>query len=137
MSLRRVGLILNTAVLFCEYVIYMGFKALHFSEVEADEVTESGAEEVKVRWLITKDDGAEHFAMRCFEIAPRGNTPHHSHKWEHEVFILNGECLVVCGDQRKKVGPGYVTFIPPNAMHHFKNEGSGVLRFLCLVPHHE
>ena len=63
--------------------------------------------------------------------------PNHSHKWEHEAFILNGECLVVCGDQRKKVSPGYVVFIPPNVMHHFRNEGTEVLRFLCLVPHHE
>ena len=115
----------------------MGFKAIHSSEVKTDEVTESGAEGTKIRWLITKDDGAENFAMRYFEMAPGGHSPNHSHPWEHEVFILDGECLVVCGEKQKKAGPGYAVFIPPNMMHHFRNEGNGVLKFLCLVPHHE
>ena len=118
-------------------MIYLTFKALHYSKISQSEVTECGAEKTKVRWLITKDDGAAHFAMRIFEMAPGGHSPHHSHKWEHEVFILDGECSVVCGDQRRKVGPGYVVFIPPNTVHHFRNEKPEVLRFLCLVPHHK
>jgi quercetin dioxygenase-like cupin family protein len=115
----------------------MGFKTVHYSEVKADEVSESGAEGTKIRWLITKDDGAEHFAMRYFEMLPGGHSPHHSHKWEHEVFILDGECLVVCGDQKKKASAGHAILIPPNTTHHFRNEGKDTLKFLCLVPHHE
>ncbi|UCE95395.1 MAG: cupin domain-containing protein [Candidatus Bathyarchaeota archaeon] len=115
----------------------MGFKTLHFSEAEVSEVTKCGAEGTKIRWLITKEDGAAHFAMRYFEMAPKGHSPNHSHEWEHEVFILDGECLVVCGSQRIKVGPGYAVFIPPNTIHHFRNEGTKDLKFLCLVPHHE
>ena len=115
----------------------MGFKALHYSEIQAEDVKENGASGVKVRWLITKDDHAEHFAMRCFEISPGGHSPHHSHKWEHEVFILDGECSVVYGNQQKKVGQGYAVFIPSGMMHRFRNQGTEVLRFLCLVPHHK
>ncbi len=114
----------------------MEFKALHYSEVKPDEMHVSGAKGVKIRWLITKEDGADNFAMRYFEMAPEGHSPHHSHDWEHEVFILEGECSIICGDQRKKVGPGYVIFIPPDVMHQFRNEGGKVLKFLCLVPHH-
>ena len=73
----------------------MGFKAVHYSRVGAEDVTMDGAESVNVRWLISKKDGAENFAMRCFEMAPGGHSPHHSHKWEHEAFILEGECLVI------------------------------------------
>ncbi len=133
----RTGLFLNIPAFLCEYVVSMGFKAIHYSESKTAEVTECGAEETKIRWLITKDDGAEHFAMRYFEMAPGGHSPHHSHDWEHEVFILDGQCLIVCGDQRKKAGSGYAIFIPPNVVHHFRNEGKGILKFLCLVPHHE
>ncbi|UCG36920.1 MAG: cupin domain-containing protein [Candidatus Bathyarchaeota archaeon] len=115
----------------------MVFKAVHYSQIAEGEVAECGAEGTKVRWLITKDDGAENFAMRIFEMNPGGHSPHHSHKWEHEVFILSGECVVVCENERKKTGPGYAIFIPPNAMHHFRNEGSEVLKFLCLVPLHK
>lgn len=114
----------------------MGFKALHYSETKVDEMSTPGTKGVKIRWLITKEDGADNFAMRYFEITPGGHSPHHSHDWEHEVFILEGECSIICGDQRKKVGPGYVIFIPPDVMHQFKNDGSKVLRFLCLVPYH-
>jgi quercetin dioxygenase-like cupin family protein len=49
--------------------------------------------------LITKEDGAENFAMRCFEIMPGGQSAHHAHNWEHEAFVLDGQELVVCGDK--------------------------------------
>ncbi len=114
----------------------MGFKAIHYSKVKEETVTECGAEGTRIRWLITKEDGAEHFAMRYFEMAPGGHSPHHSHKWEHEVFILEGECMVILGDQKKKINTGYAVLIPSNTMHHFRNEGDKTLKFLCLVPHH-
>jgi len=115
----------------------LSFKTTHFSEVEAKDAEETGAERVKVRWLITKEDGANNFAMRYFEISPNGHSPHHSHGWEHEVFILNGKCQVTCGNEKKNVGAGYAVFIPPNMLHQFKNVGKTTLKFLCLVPHHK
>jgi len=66
------------------------FKAVHYTEVPAEDVKEDDASGVKIRWLISRRDGAENFAMRCFEIEPGGHTPRHSHDWEHEVFILKG-----------------------------------------------
>ena len=41
-----------------------------------------GAQGVKGRWLITKDIGAPNFAMRLFEIKPKGYSPLHEHPWE-------------------------------------------------------
>ena len=61
----------------------------HYTEVPAETV-EQGAEGVRIRWIISQADGAPNFAMRHFEIAPGGHTPHHAHDWEHEVFILTG-----------------------------------------------
>lgn len=117
-------------------VTEVGFKTIHYSEVKAEEVTEAGATGTRVRWLIAKGDGAEHFAMRHFEMSPGGHSPSHSHAWEHEVFILGGNCLVCCGDQKTKVSAGDAVFIPPNTLHCFRNEGKNTLTFLCLVPHH-
>ncbi|MFQ6094631.1 MAG: cupin domain-containing protein [Candidatus Bathyarchaeia archaeon] len=111
------------------------FKAVHYTEVDAEEVEEGDSKGVSVRWLITKDDGADNFAMRLFEVEPGGQTPLHSHNWEHEVFILDGQALVVSGDSERKVNRGYVVFIPPNMEHCFKNAGNGKLSFLCLVPY--
>ena len=113
----------------------LGFKAVHITEMKKDTVEEPGFREVEVRWLITKDDGAENFAMRHFEIAPRGQSAHHAHGWEHEAFILEGHGLVVCGDEKRHVGPDYFIFVPPNVPHHFENLGDESMKFLCLIPY--
>ncbi|MEM2972032.1 MAG: cupin domain-containing protein [Candidatus Bathyarchaeia archaeon] len=104
-----------------------------YHSVEAKE--EAGASKLKVRWLITKDLGAQNFAMRLFEIEPGGFSPRHTHAWEHEVFILEGEGAVYSGGEERKFKPGDVIFIPSNEEHQFKNTGIKTVKFLCLVPY--
>lgn len=108
-------------------------KVFTFSDVEAKEADE-GASKLKVRWLITKEMGAPNFAMRLFEMEPNGNSPLHMHPWEHEVFILEGEGIVVAKDGEKKIKAGSVIFIAPNELHQIKNNSKKILKFLCLVP---
>jgi len=115
--------------------VVLGFKAVHYSRVSVDQVEEAGAEGLNVRWLITKDDGANNFAMRFFEVARGGHTPRHSHNWEHEVYVLEGNGVVFCEGVEKKIEPGYVVFVPLNAEHFFRNTGNDEMRFLCLVPY--
>jgi len=69
-------------------------KHVHFTDVDLEEPSEEGIKDMKVRWLISKKDGAENFAMRLFEIQPGGYSPLHQHDWEHEVFILDGSGVV-------------------------------------------
>ena len=109
-------------------------KILHYQDVEAKNADE-GASKLKVRWLITKEMGAPNFAMRLFEMEPKGHSPLHSHPWEHEVYILEGQGLVVCNEGEKKFKAGDIVFIPPNEKHQFKNNCTKTLKFLCLVPH--
>ena len=108
-------------------------KVFPFSDVEAKEANE-GASKLKVRWLITKEMGAPNFAMRLFEMEPNGNSPLHTHPWEHEVFILEGEGIAVAKDGERKIKAGSVIFIAPNELHQIKNNSEKVLKFLCLVP---
>jgi quercetin dioxygenase-like cupin family protein len=115
----------------------MGFKCIHSSKIILENMGESGAEGIRVRWLIKEEDGAPNFAMRLFEIEPNGHSPLHSHDWEHEVYIIDGDCRVICDVQERDAGSGYVVFIPPNAKHQFINAGKTTLKFLCLVPHHK
>jgi len=109
-------------------------KIFHYRDVEAKDA-EEGASKLKVRWLITKDMGAENFAMRFFEMDPEGYSPFHSHAWEHEVFILEGEGIVVGGGEERKFRTGDVIFVPPNEKHQFKNTGETTVKFLCLIPY--
>ncbi len=109
-------------------------KIFHYRDVKAKHA-EEGASKLRVRWLITKEMGAENFAMRLFEMEPRGYSPFHSHPWEHEVFILAGEGLVVGEGKEKEFRAGNVIFIPPNERHQFKNNGEKTVKFLCLIPY--
>jgi quercetin dioxygenase-like cupin family protein len=101
-----------------------------FREVEA----EPAAEGVTMRVVIGPEQGAPHFNMRVFEVQPGHATPHHSHWWEHEVFVLSGEGVVVTGDGDRPVRHGTTVYVPGGEMHQFRNTGGEVLRFLCLVP---
>ena len=108
-------------------------KVFSHRDVKAEDVGE-GAFRVRVKWLIDEKVGAENFAMRLFEVEPGGYTPYHKHPWEHEVFVLEGDGVVVGVDGENKITKGSVVFIPPNEKHQFRNVGDKALKFLCLIP---
>lgn len=93
-----------------------------------------GTKDVELRWLISKDDGADNFVMRMFELKPGGYTPLHVHPHEHEVFVVEGEGVLVYEGEEHKFCGDYVIFVPGNKKHRFKNTGDSILRFLCLIP---
>ncbi len=72
--------------------------------------------------------------MRQFEVAPGGYTPRHSHPYEHEVFVLEGEGVVLEGDAEHRLAAGDFVLVTPNEIHQFRNTGTAPLKFLCLVP---
>jgi len=109
-------------------------KIAHYTDTEAKEANE-GASKIKVRWVISKEMGAPNFALRVFEVEPGGYSPLHSHNWEHEVFILEGDGIVVSQDGEKRFKPGDAVFVAPNEKHQFKNDGKKVVKFICVVPH--
>ena len=109
-------------------------KIIDYKEVVAEVANMEGAKGVKVRWLISDKDKAPNFAMRLFEVAPEGHSPLHTHDWEHEVFILEGEGVANNGEKETKIKNGTVLYVVPNEKHQFKNTGSGTLKFLCMIP---
>ena len=108
-------------------------KIFSYKEVEAQKA-EEGSEGLWVRWLITKDLGAENFAMRLFEMKPKGYSPRHTHPWKHEVYILEGQGIIFSGGKEKEFKSGDVIFIPSNEEHQLKNAGAKTVKFLCLIP---
>ncbi len=104
------------------------------SDINKCPVEVEGAKNVQIRWLISKEDGAENFAMRMFELQPGGFTPLHEHRHEHEVFVIEGQGVFVYEGKEYKFNADYVIFVPPNKEHQFKNTGDSILRMLCLIP---
>lgn len=97
-------------------------------------VEAEGAKAARMHLLIHEAEGAPNFYMRQFDIAPGGQTPHHSHAWEHEIYVLAGTGVAVSGESQTPIAAGQCVFIPPNEMHCFVNDGKSLLKFLCLVP---
>ena len=110
-------------------------KVVHFEQVAAAPVEMDGAAGCMIRCLVGEPDGAPSFSMRQFEVAPGGHTPRHTHGYEHEVFILEGSGVVLEGYREHPLRAGSVVYVPPNALHQFRNTGAGPLKFLCLIPH--
>ncbi len=108
-------------------------KKMSVTDVQAAEVPEP-ANGVKIRWLIDEKTGATNFAMRHFEIAPGGNTPLHSHRWEHEVFILSGRGVVTSNEGETEFGPGDAIWMPGGEEHNFRNTSPEPVTMLCLIP---
>jgi quercetin dioxygenase-like cupin family protein len=109
-------------------------KHVHYTDVMLETPTEQGVKDVKVRWLISKKDDAQHFAMRLFEVQAGGCSPLHQHDWEHEVFILEGTGVLRDKTHEEPLKPGDVVFVKPMEWHQFVNTGKKLLKFLCLIP---
>ncbi|QDU94848.1 cupin domain-containing protein [Lignipirellula cremea] len=109
-------------------------KVNNYQAVEQKPVEMEGSQGCQVRSLLSSGDGAPNFAMRQFEVEPGGYTPRHSHPYEHEVFVLEGEGLVLEGSVEHRLQAGDVVLVTPDEIHQFKNTGQTPLKFLCLVP---
>ena len=108
-------------------------KIFDFKSVELEDAG-PGAEGVKVRWVISGKTGAPNFAMRIFDFEPGGRTPEHTHDWEHELFVIEGEGTALTPEGEKPVKAGDVIFVPGGDIHQFRNTSGALLRLMCLIP---
>jgi quercetin dioxygenase-like cupin family protein len=109
-------------------------KPFNYTKVELEQVTEPGANGAKIRWLISKKDGALNFAMRLIEIEPNGYSSLHQHDWEHEVFILEGKGCIRSKNNEESLNPGDVIYIEPLEWHQLINKGNSIFKFICSIP---
>ena len=107
----------------------------HFSQVSPQIFDEGSIKGVEKRVLIGLKEGAPNFVMRLFTMEPGGHTDYHSHPWEHEVFVVEGEITVVGPDGKEEtLKEGSFVFVEPNEKHQFKNNSNKTARFICVIP---
>lgn len=109
-------------------------KIINYSNIEEFPVHDPNVSGVSRRVLISAEDNATNFTMRLFHVEPGGFTYYHSHDFEHEVFVIEGEGEIVTPEGSTPFKTGYAIFIEPDEVHQFKNTGKARLSFLCLVP---
>ena len=101
-----------------------------FFEVPEEKVEMEGAKNAFIRWLIK----GPNFHLRYFRIEKGGNSPKHSHNYEHEIFFLKGNGKVYIDGEEFIVEENSFVFIPPNKEHQIINTQEGDLEFLCIIP---
>ncbi len=109
-------------------------KIIQYTDVEPIVFESPEVKGVAGRVVIGENDGAKNFCMRVMVISPEGNTPKHSHEWEHEIFFHSGSGEVFVGGSWKSVSAGSVVFVPENEIHQFRNTGNNDLIMVCLIP---
>lgn len=97
-------------------------------------VSVEGAVGVSKAALIAGADSSPTAAMRLFEIEPGGQTPYHTHDWEHVIYVLEGKGALRTEQGDADFLPGDSLIAEPNEQHNFVNTGTEPLRFLCVVP---
>jgi len=103
-------------------------------DLKPEVVEMDGARDVGMRLMLSEADGAPNFNLRVFDVQPGGNTPKHSHPYEHEIFILEGKGEMLLEGEMRKIA-GYDTIlIPASTEHTIVNNSDSLLRLICLIP---
>jgi quercetin dioxygenase-like cupin family protein len=105
-----------------------------YTQAYATHFASEAAKGIAARVVIGKNDGANNFCMRVFEIAPGGHTPKHAHDWEHEMFIHSGRGEVYGNGRWNPIASGSVVFMPGNEEHQLRNTGKELLVVVCVIP---
>ena len=99
-------------------------KHIHYLDQEPEEVNMDGAHGTVIRHVITEKDGAPTFNLRVLSIEPGGESPNHSHPWEHEFFVLSGEGVGVVDNKEASIKQGDVIYVPPDVQHSIRATGA-------------
>jgi quercetin dioxygenase-like cupin family protein len=91
------------------------------------------------RWALLVDPGDENgrvdtLALIDEQIAPGDAIPLHTHDVDESIAILDGEADARLGDERRRIGPGAVAFIPAGTPHGTINAGDGPVHILAAFP---
>jgi quercetin dioxygenase-like cupin family protein len=104
-------------------------------QVEKTILSMEGAKGVSKQIPLSRKDGVPTFSFRVFTIEPGGHTPFHQHKFEHMNYVINGEGILVAGNQEYELREGDFALILPGEKHQFKNPSDKQnLLIICAVP---
>ena len=82
--------------------------------------------------LITQETYGTTYSFNKMRILPGGSVKEQSHADQHAIFILDGECEILLGDQWVSVEKGQYVYIPPDMRHSFVNSRKTAAEVLIL-----
>jgi len=105
-----------------------------WENVRGHQLSEDGLKNITKYVLLGENEGAPHFYMRYFHVAPYGHSRLERHPQEHEVIVLHGHGQVRIADNTIDVSPFDVVYIEGNELHQFINPGEKPFGFICIIP---
>jgi len=105
-----------------------------WEDVECTPLVMEGIDGAVKNILIGENEGASHFIMRYFQLAPGGHSRLEQHAHQHEVIILKGKGIVQIGEVKHTVAPFDAIFIAGNELHQFSNPHDEGFGFVCVIP---
>ena len=95
-------------------------KHIHYLDQEPERTEADGAKGAVIRHIITEKDGAPTFNMRVVSLERGGQSPSHSHPWEHEFFVLSGMGIGKVDNKEVTLKQGDALFVPPGLQHSIR-----------------
>jgi mannose-6-phosphate isomerase-like protein (cupin superfamily) len=66
-------------------------------------------------------------------VPPRAIIEMHSHDYHEQIyFVLKGSGIITVGNESKRVKEGDAIYIPPNALHGFRNDSNAPCEMICV-----
>lgn len=97
-------------------------------------VNQDGVKNVEMQILIGKEEESPTCIMRRFKVSAGGYSPHHSHDYEHVVFVVSGKGTLFASGAEHVISAGTSLLVKPNEIHQFRADKGEELQFLCIIP---
>ena len=104
------------------------------NNLQSKKVEHPSALNSAMKVLVSPKEGWDSHVMRVVEVEEGGYTPKHSHPWPHINYMLEGEGEVMIDGEVHPVSAGSYAFVPQDTLHQFRNRGTNVFKFICIVP---
>jgi quercetin dioxygenase-like cupin family protein len=111
-------------------------KIISIDKVEVSGVKTEGANGAWKQLPLGSSDGTPVYSFRVFTLDPLGNTPYHSHPFEHMNYIIEGEGeLMDEAGNRHPLRQGDFAFVKSGEKHQYRNASSDkIFKMICGVP---
>ncbi len=104
-------------------------KDIHAIAMESPEVKNAA-----MKALISPKEGWDGYVMRVVELGEGGYSPKHTHQWPHINYVLEGKGSLQIEGKERPVQAGSYAYVPAGSQHQYKNVGTGMFKFICIVP---
>ena len=112
----------------------MEIKVWKAGDREIKPMNMEGAIAVTKEVLVGHRDNSPNMVMRKFDVQKGGETPYHTHNYEHVIYVLTGEGILKVEDKEMDLPQGASVLVPANVYHQFINAGENLFSFICVVP---